>query len=95
MDMASKHPVIHLPVRTHCMVGRYTGRSSGQAGVASHGVEVVVESLGAVEGFVVGGSNAWGPSMEPNGDQSKFLLNVDPHCPLFAGNYQYSSLRTF
>jgi len=49
MDMVSKHPIIHLPVCTHPM-----GPSSGQAGVASHGVEVVAESLVAAEGSVVG-----------------------------------------
>ena len=31
--------------------------SSGQAGVASHGVEVVAESMVAAEGSVVGGNS--------------------------------------
>jgi hypothetical protein len=66
MDMASKHPIIHLPVCTHSMVGHSMGPSSGQAGVASHGVEVVAESSVAGEGSVVG-SNAWGPSMKLRG----------------------------
>jgi hypothetical protein len=52
MDMASKHPIIHLPVRPHPM-----GPSSAQAGVASHGVEGVAEYSAAGEGFVVGSCN--------------------------------------
>jgi hypothetical protein len=65
MDMASKHPIIHLPARTHSM-----GPFSGQAGVASHGVEVVAESSVAGEGFVDGNKVevvAWGPSMNLRG----------------------------
>jgi len=51
MDTASKHLIIHPPVRTHPM-----GPSSGRAGAASHGVEVVAESMVAAEGSVVGSS---------------------------------------
>jgi hypothetical protein len=80
-DMASKHPIIHLPVRTHSMVGRCTDQSSGQAGVASRGVEVVVEFLGAAEGSVVGGSNAWGPRWNPWGSTKTFSPKVDPRPP--------------
>ena len=94
MGMGFKHPIIHLPVRTHSMV-----LSTELAVVAFRGVEAVAEHLVAAEGFIVGSGNAWGPSMEPNGDQSKFLgkylLKVDPHYCLFSGRYQYSSLKTF
>jgi len=103
MDMASNHPIIHLPVCTHSMAGHSMVLSLGQAVAGSHGVEAVEESLVAGEGSVVGDNKkivfAWGPSMEPNGDQSKFLgiylLKVDPHYSLFSGRYQYSSLKTF
>jgi hypothetical protein len=54
MNTASKHLIIHLPVRTRSMVGHSMVLSLGQAGVASHGVEVVAESLVAAEGSVVG-----------------------------------------
>ena len=54
MDMASKHPIIHLPVCTRPMVDHSMVPSSGQAGVAFHGVEVVAESSVAAEGSVVG-----------------------------------------
>jgi hypothetical protein len=46
------------------------GPSSGQAGVASPGVEVVAESSVAGEGFVDGGKVevvAWGPSIKLRG----------------------------
>jgi hypothetical protein len=51
MDMAHKHPIIHLPARPHPM-----GPCSGQAGVASHGAEVMAESSVVGEGSVVGGN---------------------------------------
>ena len=51
MGMGFKHPIIHLPVRTHSMV-----LSLGQVVVGFHGVEAVVESLVAGEGFVDGSS---------------------------------------
>ena len=57
MDMASNHPIIHLPVCTRPMVDHSMGPSSGQAGVVSHGVEVVAESSAAGEGFVDGGNS--------------------------------------
>jgi len=70
MDMASKHPIIHLPVCTHSMAGHSMVLSLGQAVAGSHGVEAVEESLVAGEGSVVGDNKkivfAWGPSMEPN-----------------------------
>jgi hypothetical protein len=46
------------------------GPSSGQAGVASHGAEVVAEYSVAGEGFVDGDKVevvAWGPSMKLRG----------------------------
>jgi len=102
MVMASKHPFIHLPVCTHHMVNRLMVLSSEQVAEAFHGVVVVVESLVVGEGPVVSSGNekvAWGLSMEPNGDQSKFLgkylLKVDPHYSFFSGRYEYSSLKTF
>jgi hypothetical protein len=64
MDMASEHLLIHLPVWSHSMTSHSTGPSLGQAGVASHGVEVVAESSVAGEGSVDGGKVqlvAWGP----------------------------------
>jgi hypothetical protein len=67
-----------------------------------HGVVAVAGVLVVGEGSVVGDNKkivvAWGPSMGPDGDQSKFLgkclLKVDPHYPFFR-SYQYSSLKTF
>lgn len=46
-DMASKHPIIRLPVCTHSMV-----LSLAQAAVGFHGVEAVAGSLAAGEDFV-------------------------------------------
>jgi hypothetical protein len=63
MDMASRHPIIHLPVIIHLMEGPLMGQSSGQAAVVSHGVEVVARYLAAGEGFVDGSGKegvAWG-----------------------------------
>jgi len=51
------------------MEGPFLGLSSGQAVVASHGVEVVAGYSVAGEGFVGGSGKewvAWGPSMEPS-----------------------------
>jgi hypothetical protein len=74
-----------------------------QAVAGFHGVEAVAGFSVVGEGSVVGDNKkivfAWGPSMEPNGDQSKFLgkyhPKVDPHYSLFSGRYQYSSLKIF
>jgi len=77
MDTASKHLIIHLPVRTHSTVSHSMVLSSGQAGVASHGVEVVAESMVEAEGSVVGSGKkvvAWGPPMEPSGPYAFYLL---------------------
>jgi hypothetical protein len=74
MDMASNHPIINLPVCIRSMVDHSMGPSSGQAGVVSHGVEVVAESSAAAEGSVVG-SNSMGTS---DG-------NPPAPMPLFAG----------
>ena len=61
VDMASKHPIIQLPVYTHSMAGRLMVPFLVQA-VAGFSV--------AGEGSVVGDNKkivvAWGPSMEPN-----------------------------
>jgi hypothetical protein len=50
------------PLIIHLMEGPFLGLSSGQAAVASHGVEVEVGSLVAGEGSVVGNKRvvAWG-----------------------------------
>jgi len=85
------------------MEGPSMGPSSGQVVEGFHGVEAVEDVLVAGEGSVVGDNKkivfAWGPSMEPNGDQSKFLgkylLKVDPHYSFFSGRSQYCSLKTF
>jgi hypothetical protein len=58
------------PLIIHLMEGPFMGPSSGQAVVASHGVEVVVGSLVAGEGFADGSAKervAWGPSMKLGG----------------------------
>ena len=54
MVMACGHLFIHLPVVIHLMEGPLMGLSSGQAVVASHGVEVVAGYSVAAEGFVDG-----------------------------------------
>ena len=57
------------PLIIHLMEGPFLGLSSGQAVVASHGVEVVAGYSVAGEGFVGGSGKewvAWGPSMEPS-----------------------------
>ena len=57
------------PLIIHLMEGPFLGLSSGQAAVASHGVEVVAGYSVAGEGFVGGSGKewvAWGPSMEPS-----------------------------
>jgi len=54
MDMASKHPIIHLPVRTHLMVGSFMVLSLEQAVVASRGAEAVAGYSVVGEGSVVG-----------------------------------------
>jgi len=51
MGMGFKHPIIHLPVRTHSMV-----LSLGQVAAGFHGAEAVAGSLAAGEGFVDGSS---------------------------------------
>lgn len=70
MDMASKHPIVHLPVYIHSMVGRFMVLSLGQAVEGFHGVEAAAGSSAVGEGSVVGDNKkivvAWGPSMEPN-----------------------------
>ena len=70
VDMASKHPIIQLPVYTHSMAGRLMVLSLVQAVAGFHGVEAVAGFSVAGEGSVVGDSKvlavAWGPSMEPN-----------------------------
>ena len=70
VDMASKHPIIQLPVYTHSMAGRLMVLSLVQAVVGFHGVEAVAGFSVAGEGSVVGDNKkivfAWGPSMEPN-----------------------------
>ena len=90
------------PLIIHLMEGLSMAPSLGLAVEGFHGVEAVAGSSAVGEGSVDGNSKewvAWGPSMEPNGDQSKFLgiylLKVDPHYSLFSGRYQYSSLKTF
>jgi len=58
------------PLIIHLMEGPFLGLSSGQAAVASHGVEVVAGYSVAGEGFVGGSGKewvAWGPSMELGG----------------------------
>jgi hypothetical protein len=77
-DMAPKHPIIHLPARTHFM-----GPSSGQVGVVSHGVEDVAEFSVAGEGFVDGGEVevvACGPSMKLRGS----VISKGPTAPPLA-----------
>jgi len=59
MDMASRHPIIRLPVRIHSMVDHSMVLSLELVVVASHGVEAVAEYSVADEGSVVGGSNPW------------------------------------
>jgi hypothetical protein len=79
------------------------GLSSAQGEEGFHGVVAVAGVLVAGEGSVVGGNKkiavAWGPSMEPNGDQSEFLgkyfPKVDPHYSFFSDRHQYSSLKIF
>ena len=61
MGMAYGHLIIHPSVIIHLMEGPFLGLSSGQAAVASHGVEVVAGYSVAAEGSVVVGDNAWGP----------------------------------
>jgi hypothetical protein len=70
MDTPSKHPIAHLQVCTHSTAVHSMGLSSEQAGVVSHGVEVVGESSVAGEGFVDGGkkeSGSMGPSTQLKG----------------------------
>ena len=64
------------PLIIHLMESLSMAPSSVQAVVDFRGVEVVAGSLGAAEGSVVGGSNAWGPRWNPWG--STFFLKVDP-----------------
>jgi hypothetical protein len=68
------------PLIIHLMEGPFLGLSSGQAAVASHGVEVVAGYSVAGEGFVGGSGKewvAWGPSMELGGSAiSKGQLNL-------------------
>jgi hypothetical protein len=59
-DMASKHPIIHLPVCTHSMVSHFMVLSLAQAVAGFHGVVAVAGSLAVVGGSVVGGGKAWG-----------------------------------
>jgi hypothetical protein len=56
MGMACEQLIIHLPVVMHFMEGHSMVLSLAQAVVGFHGVEAVVESLVAGEGFVDGSS---------------------------------------
>jgi hypothetical protein len=76
MGMVFEHPIIHLPVCTHSMVV-----SLARAVVAYRGVEAAVGPLGAAEGSVVGGGNAWGPRWNPGGSTKTFFPKVDPLPP--------------
>jgi hypothetical protein len=57
MDMALKHPIIHVPVCTRSIVGHSMVLFSAQAVEASPGEEVVAECSAAGEDSVVGGGN--------------------------------------
>ena len=59
MDMASKHPIIHLRICTHLIVGRFMVLSLEQAVVASRGVEVVAGYSVVGGGSVVGSRKEW------------------------------------
>jgi len=83
MDTAFKHLIIPLPVCTHSMVEHSMVLSSGQAGVASHGVEVVAESSVAGEGFVVGS----GKKSSCMGTSDGILLPPMPLFPVAAPAY--------
>ena len=64
MGMACGHLLIHPSVIIHLMEGPFLGLSSGQAVVASHGVEVVAGYSVAGGGSVDSGNKkvvAWGP----------------------------------
>lgn len=78
MDMAFKHPIIHLPVYTRSMVGHSMVLYLAQAVAVSPGGEVVEESLVAGEDSVVGGGNAWGPRWNPGGSTKTFFPKADP-----------------
>jgi hypothetical protein len=67
MDMASKHPIIRLPVCTHSIVSHSMVLSLEQGVVASRGVEAVAGHSVAGEGSVVGGGNAWAPRWNQRG----------------------------
>jgi hypothetical protein len=58
--MASKQPIIHLPVCIHSMVSHFMVLSLAQAVAGFHGVVAVAGSLAVVGGSVVGGGKSWG-----------------------------------